>query len=69
MRKYLDWRRKAMNGSLAHIVGAIVNLDHPAHYIHWGWFQMSIANFVVVLLMVAVFVLAIVVPFPGARRR
>jgi uncharacterized membrane protein len=58
-----------MDGSLADIVGAIVNLDHPAHYIHWGWFQMSIANFVVVLLMVAVFVLAIVVPFPGARRR
>lgn len=58
-----------MDGSLGRIVGAIVNLDHPAHYIHWGWFQMSIANFVVVLLMVAVFVLAIVVPFPGARRR
>jgi uncharacterized membrane protein len=50
-------------------LGAMVNLDHPAHYIHWGWFQMSIANFVVILLMVAVFVLAIVVPFPGARRR
>ena len=50
-------------------LGALVNLNHPAHYIHWGWFQMSIANFVVVLLMVAVFVLAIMVPFPGARRR
>ena len=50
-------------------LGALVNLNHPAHYIHWGWFQMSIANFVVVLLMIAVFVVAIVSPFPGARRR
>jgi hypothetical protein len=50
-------------------LGALVNLNHPAHYIHWGWFQMSIANFVVILLMVAVFVLAVVLPFPRARRR
>jgi hypothetical protein len=51
------------------LLGALVNLNHSAHYIHWGWFQMSIANFVVILLMVAVFVLALVLPFPRARRR
>jgi len=25
-------------------LAAIVNLDHPAHYIHAGWFQISTAN-------------------------
>jgi bacteriorhodopsin len=50
------------------VVGAIVNLNHPPHYIHWGWFQISIANFVVIVLMVAVFVLAIALPFSRKSR-
>ncbi|HXY71493.1 MAG TPA: hypothetical protein VEM41_03030 [Actinomycetota bacterium] len=48
-------------------LGAMVNLDHPAHYVHWGWFQISTANLVVILLMIVVFVLALFVPFPGRR--
>ena len=48
-------------------LAAIVNLDHPAHYIHAGWFQISTANLVVILLMIVVFVLALFVPFPGRR--
>ena len=51
------------------MLGAIVNLNHPGKYIHWGFFQMSLANFVMILVMLAVFVLAILLPFPGARRR
>jgi hypothetical protein len=50
------------------LVGALVNLNHPARTIHWGWFLISIANLVVIALMIAVFVLAIVLPFPGRRR-
>jgi len=50
------------------IVGAMVNLNHPTHYIHWGWFSMSVANFALIALMIVVFVLAIVVPFPKGRR-
>lgn len=46
---------------------ALVNLNHPGSYIHWGFFQMSIANFVVILMMVLVFILAIVVPFPRGK--
>ena len=26
------------------LVGALVNLNTPGHYIHWGFIQMSYAN-------------------------
>ena len=45
-------------------MGALVDLNDPAHYVHWHWFQMSTANIVVILLMIAVFIAAILVPFP-----
>jgi hypothetical protein len=50
-------------------LAAVVNLNHPASYVHWHFFQMSVANLVVILLMIAVFALAIAVPFRGRRRR
>jgi len=56
-----------MGTGLASMTGAVVNLDRPAHYIHWGWLQISLPNLVVIVLMIAVFVLAIVVPFPGGK--
>ena len=43
---------------------AIFNLNGPAHYVHWHFFQMSVANLVVIGLMIVVFILAIVLPFP-----
>ncbi len=52
----------------AALVGALVNLNHPAHTIHWGWFLISVANLVVIALMVVVFIVAIALPFPGRRR-
>lgn len=52
---------------IAGAVGAVVNLNHPGIYLHWGWFQMSLANFLVIVTMVVVFVLAIVLPFPRGR--
>ncbi len=51
------------------VLAAIVNLNHPAHYVHWHFFQMSVPNVVVMVMMVVVFVLAIVLPFPARRRR
>lgn len=39
---------------------------HP-HFLHWGVIQISLANLIVIGLMVALFVLALVVPFPGSR--
>jgi hypothetical protein len=51
------------------VLGAVVNLNNPAHVVHWHFFQMSVSNIVVICLMLAVFVLAILLPFPGATRR
>ncbi len=53
---------------LAALLGALINLNGNGHYIHWGFIQMSAANFVVILLMIAVFILAILLPFPKRKR-
>jgi hypothetical protein len=50
------------------VLGALVNLNHPATYVHWHFFQMSVANVVVIVLMIAVFAAAIAIPFRGTRR-
>jgi len=44
-------------------LAAIVNLNHPATYVHWHFFQMSVSNLVVIVLMIVVFAAAIAVPF------
>lgn len=43
-------------------------LNGPGHYLHWGFVQLSYANAIVIVSMVVVFVLALVLPFPGSRR-
>ena len=43
-------------------------MDHPGTYLHWGVIQISVANLIVIGLMLLVFVLALVLPFPGRRR-
>jgi hypothetical protein len=50
------------------LLGALINLNGSGHYIHWGFIQMSVANFVVIVLMIVVFVLAVVLPFPKRKR-
>ena len=45
------------------------NLNHPAHYLHWGVIQISVANLIVIGIMVTLFVVAIFLPFPKGRRR
>ena len=42
-------------------------LDGSPHVISWGWFQITVANLVVVILMVITFVLALVLPFPKGK--
>jgi hypothetical protein len=44
-------------------------MDHPGTYLHWGVIQISVANLIVIGLMLLVFVLALVLPFPRGRRR
>jgi hypothetical protein len=50
-------------------MAAIFNLNHPAHTVHWHFFQMSVSNVVVIVLMLVVFAVAILAPFPGQRSR
>jgi hypothetical protein len=51
------------------LLASIVNLNHPGHYLHWGVIQISVGNLVVVGLMVTTFVIALIAPFPGSRRK
>ena len=48
-------------------MAAIFNLNHHASYVHWHFFEMSVSNVVVIVLMVLVFVAAILLPFPSHR--
>ena len=48
-------------------MAAIFNLNHPPHTVHWHFFQMSVSNVVVIVLMLVVFAAALFIPFPGAR--
>jgi hypothetical protein len=43
---------------------APIDLNHPGHVISWGVVQISVANLIVILVMLAVFALALLLPFP-----
>ena len=60
-------RRSAM--SAYRLLAAPIDLHRPAHYVHWGVVQISVPNLIVIGLMVLVFVLAVLVPFPKGRGR
>jgi hypothetical protein len=51
------------------LLAALINLGGTGHYVHWGFIQISVANLVVIALMIVVFVLAILLPFPRHGRR
>jgi hypothetical protein len=51
------------------MLGAVLNLNHPAHTVDWEFIHLSVANVVVIGLMFVVFSLAILLPFPGAAKR
>ncbi|MHB1534441.1 MAG: cytochrome b N-terminal domain-containing protein [Acidimicrobiales bacterium] len=44
-----------------------VNLDHADHYIHWGFVLISVANLIVIAVMIALFVAALLLPFLRIR--
>ena len=50
------------------IHASVVNLNKHPYYVHWGVIQLSLANVIVIGLMLVVFVLALIVPFPKGRR-
>ena len=49
------------------LLGALINLNGSGHYIDWSFIQISRANFIVIILMIVVFVLAILLPFPKRK--
>ncbi|MFB9818145.1 hypothetical protein [Arthrobacter ramosus] len=44
-------------------------MPDPGIYFQWGDFLIQFGNLMVIAIMVALFVLALVVPFPGRRSR
>ena len=48
-------------------MAAVFNLNHHPSYVHWHLFQMSVSNVVVIVLMLIVFAVAILAPFPKGR--
>ena len=45
----------------------VVNLDQPGTYLHWSIFTVSVANLVLIAVMVVIFGVALVLPFPKGR--
>ncbi len=45
----------------------VVNLDQPGRYLHWSIFTVSVANLVLIAVMVVIFGLALTIPFPGRK--
>jgi hypothetical protein len=50
------------------LLAAVIDLNGKPDYVHSGWFLISDANLIVIVLMIAVFFLAILLPFPGSKR-
>ncbi|KRE57187.1 hypothetical protein [Phycicoccus sp. Soil748] len=45
------------------MVRAAAVMAASPHVVHWGWFRIELANLLIILAMVVVFVIAMVVPF------
>lgn len=50
-------------------LAALIPLNNYGHYLHWHFIYLSVANLIVILLMIATFVAALLLPFPGRNRR
>jgi hypothetical protein len=44
-------------------------MDSPAPYFDWGFVHISVPNLIVIGVMVLIFIVALIAPFPGHRRR
>lgn len=43
-------------------------MNARAHYLDVGVLHISVANLIVILLMILIFILAVTMPFPGGRK-
>ena len=53
--------------ALASTGSGVINLDQPGTYLHWSIFTVSLANLVLIAVMVVIFGVALVLPFPKGR--
>ncbi len=49
------------------MVGVTIVAESAGRYVHWGVIQISLANLIIIGVMVLLFVLALVVPFPSGH--
>jgi hypothetical protein len=54
--------------SAARLSSAPINLNHPDTYVHWSFILISVANLVVIAIMLALFFAAIALPFVRTPR-
>ncbi len=52
---------------LTHPGPLAIDLNQPGTYLHWSIFEISVANLVVIAVMVAIFGAALLLPFPRVR--
>jgi hypothetical protein len=50
------------------IFASLINLNQPGHYLHWSIFTISIANLAIIAIMVVIFGLALILPFPKGKK-
>jgi heme exporter protein D len=53
----------------SNLLAALVNLGGTGKYIHWGAVQLSLANLIVIVVMIVLLVAAILLPFPRHETR
>jgi len=49
------------------MTATVMVLAGAGRYIHWGVVQLSLTNLLIIVGMIVVFVLALIVPFPGGN--
>ena len=54
--------------ALAGHAPAAIDLNQPGSYVTWNVFTISVANLVLIAVMVAIFGAALLLPFPGRHR-
>jgi hypothetical protein len=57
-----------MNPHSLAAAASVINLNNPGSYWKWSIFDISVANLVLIAAMVAIFGLALIIPFPGRNR-
>ena len=46
---------------------AAIDLNQPGTFLHWSIFEISVANLVLIAVMVVIFGAALILPFPHRR--